>query len=483
MGERKQDRDRRESAVSYDEWMSESDSLMWHIERDPILRSTVVLVWVLDCAPDPERLAATIERTERHVPRLRQKVVEDPLGVSPPRWEPDALYERDYHVRRVRVPGKGTMRDLLDLAAPIAMQAFDKDRPLWELHLVEGLEEGRFGIVFKLHHAMSDGMGMLRMTEGLVERGREATPRSHGVSREDSAAVGVEAGGLGDELVHFGEAVLHRASTAFDRSRRAAGALDRGVRNLAGHPVAAAGELFDTLESIGRLVRPASEPMSPLWKRRTLGSHFDVLEFPVEELRRVAAAAGATVNDVFVAAVADGLSRHHEALGKQPHELRMSMPINVREGEKAKQAGNQFVPTRFGVPTSIEDPRERMKTIHELVRGQRGEPALGLIEEVTAAMNVLGEVAATRMTGAMMKAVDFVTSNVPGPAFPVYMCGAKIERMFPFGPCAGAAVNITLFSYDGVAHVGINADRGAVGDVELLRRSLVEGFAGVLAVR
>ncbi len=83
----------------------------------------------------------------------------------------------------------------------------------------------------------------------------------------------------------------------------------------------------------------------------------------------------------------------------------------------------------------------------------------------------------------MMKAVDFVTSNVAGPHFPVYMSGAKIERMFPFGPTAGAAINITLFTYDGIAHVGVNADRGAVGDVELLRRSLVEGFGDVLGVK
>src|SRR5215470_2163496 len=124
----------------YQDWMSDGDALMWHIERDPLLRSTVVSVWVLDSPPDAKRFAATLERTMRHVPRLRQRVVEDPLGVAPPRWEADPLFELPYHVRHVRAPGAGTVRDLLDMAAPIAMQAFDKDRPLWELHCVEGLD-------------------------------------------------------------------------------------------------------------------------------------------------------------------------------------------------------------------------------------------------------------------------------------------------------------------------------------------------------
>jgi hypothetical protein len=95
---------------------------------------------------------------------------------------------------------------------------------------------------------------------------------------------------------------------------------------------------------------------------------------------------------------------------------------------------------------------------------------------------VLGEAGATRLTGTMMKALDLVTSNVPGPPYSVYMSGARIEHMFPFGPPAGAAVNITLFSYDGVAHIGINADRAAIGDCERLRYHLEQGFAETLSV-
>jgi diacylglycerol O-acyltransferase len=512
------------SSLDYDDWMSDSDSLMWHIERDPLLRSTVLTVWVLDQPPDLELFRNALERTQRRVPRLRQRVVEDPLGVSPPRWVEDPLFDPDYHVRRIRAPGEGTLRDLLDLAAPVMMQAFDKDRPLWEMHGVEGLEGGKYGILMKVHHAMTDGVGMVRMTEGLVERSREAgreaferqrardrskaadpsgerweggSPATAGAlpsatarwaaAAASAASAEEEAAGAGRgpgerELFRLSDAVLHRASTTLGRGRRVAGAVRRGLTNLAGHPLSTTEDIFQTLESVGRLVRPVSEPMSPLWRERSLGCRLHVLELQLEDLKRAARAGGGTLNDVFVAAVAGGLALHHSDHGGRAEALRMSMPINMRGGEKAHQAGNQFVPARFEVPLDITDPCERIRAVHELVRKQRGEPALVLMEEVAAAINLLGESAATRMTGSMMKAIDFVTSNVPGPPFTVFTSGARIERMYPFGPLAGAAANITLFSYDGVAHVGINADSAAVSDSAGLQRRLEDGFAEMLAL-
>jgi diacylglycerol O-acyltransferase len=464
--------------IAFDAWMSDNDALMWRIERDPLLRSTILCAWTLDRAPDRVRLRATLERTERLVPRLRQRVVSDPLGVSPPRWESDPNFDVDYHVRTVRVPGAGTMRELLDMAAPIAMQSFDKDRPLWELHCVEGLEGGRAAVLMKLHHAMSDGVGLVRMTEGLVERSRDAAPRSSEESlprqRNDDAHHG--------ELFHLGEAVLHRASTAIKRGRRAAAAVTRGLTSFAGHPLTAAGEAVETVESVARLLRPVSKPLSPLWRNRSMGLHLDVLEVPLDDMLDTAHAVGCTLNDVFVAAVAAGLARHHADAERPTKRLRMNMPINLRSGEKGMHAGNQFVPARFAIPLDIDDPRERMLAIHELVAKQRDEPALGWMDEITAAINVLGEAGATRVTGTMMKALDLVTSNVPGPSFPVYLSGARIERMFPFGPPAGAAVNLTLFSYNGIAHIGINADRAAIGDCARLRYHLEEGFAETLSV-
>jgi hypothetical protein len=166
--------------VRYEERMSESDALLWNNERDPMLRSTITSVMILEGPPDPERFAGAVARSLEKIPRLRQRVVLDALGAAPPRWERDPLFDLGYHWRRVRVAGEGSLRDLLDLAQPIAMQAFDKDRPLWELHQVDGLADGRTAILIKLHHSVSDGVGLVRMTSSLVERSPDPRPPRSG---------------------------------------------------------------------------------------------------------------------------------------------------------------------------------------------------------------------------------------------------------------------------------------------------------------
>ena len=166
--------------IEYDDWMSETDALMWHMERDPVLRSTITTVWVLDRPPDAARFESALELAVREVPRLRQRVVADATAIAPPKWEVDPMFDMDYHFRTGRVGGEGSMRDLLDQAAPIAMQSFDKDRPLWELHLLDGMADGRTGVVMKLHHAVSDGVGLVKMTGSLMERDRDSHPAPGG---------------------------------------------------------------------------------------------------------------------------------------------------------------------------------------------------------------------------------------------------------------------------------------------------------------
>ena len=466
-------------AVSYEEWMSDSDALMWHIERDPVLRSTVMSVWLLDRAPDPERFEATFDKAAAEIPRLRQRVVADGVGVATPRWEEDPLFDRDYHVRRIRAPGDGSLRDLLDVASPIAGQAFDKDRPLWEFHLVEGLEGGRAGVLMKLHHAVSDGVGLVRMTESMVERSREASATQSGEPLASRPAAGAA---RSTEMEHLASAITQRARTATDRSRRVGESVGRGLLDAARDPLGTAQRVADTARSVGRMVKPEHEPLSPIWRDRSFSVRLDVLEVPFDALRGAAKSADGSLNDAFVAAVAGGLARYHAAHGQTVDALRMNMPINIRDKSEGTKAGNQFVPARFDVPVGIAEPRERMRAIQRLVRSQRGEPALPFMDEVTGVINRLGVLPATSVVSGMMKSVDFVTSNVPGPRFPVYMSGARIERMFPFGPLAGAAVNVTLFSYDGQLQLGINSDRLAVPDPERLVACLEEGIAEVCGV-
>ena len=131
--------------MAFEDRMSDSDALMWSIEKDPMLRSTITTVVVLEGPVDLDRLHRTFERASRMIPRLRQRVRSNPLSIAPPRWEIDPNFDLRYHLRTARVPGAGTMGDLLGMAAPIAMQGFDRARPLWEATVVDGLDERPLG--------------------------------------------------------------------------------------------------------------------------------------------------------------------------------------------------------------------------------------------------------------------------------------------------------------------------------------------------
>ncbi len=209
---------------------------------------------------------------------------------------------------------------------------------------------------------------------------------------------------------------------------------------------------------------------------------FDYLSVPLPRLKRAGKAVGCTINDAFVAGVAGGLARYHAALDAPVDSLRMLMPVNVREGEKSDVAGNQFAPARFEVPVGIDNPAERIVAIGKICRGQRDEPALPWIEEITNLLGALPAALTNGLFGAMQKTTDFTTSNVPGPRRTTWMSGARIEGFMPFGPLAGASVNVTAFSYDGVMHIGINMDPAAVSDPKRLVESLKSGFEEVLTV-
>ncbi|NND75400.1 MAG: DUF1298 domain-containing protein [Ilumatobacter sp.] len=465
--------------IEYGDWMSESDALMWHMERDPLLRSTITSVWVLDRSPDPDRLQAAVAGAIADIPRLRQRVVADRAAIAPPKWELDPLFDPTYHLRSGRLGGAGTLRDLLDHAAPLAGQAFDKDRPLWELHVLDGMADGRAGVIMKLHHAISDGVGLVKMTGSLLERSREPpddTPRQ-------MPPAGDPPHRAGDGATRLGDALRHQAETGLRRSAGLMSAAGRGAFRLARDPLGTSQAAVGTVGSIARSLRPVNEPMSPIMVGRSMSVRFDALQIEIARLKRAGSRAEGTVNDAYVAAVLGGLARYHRHHGADVGELRMTMPINIRSaGDRGATAGNAFAPARFAVPLTIDDPVERMATVRELVRRQRAEPAYARVGGISAALYSLGPSVFTRLTGSMLKAIDFVTSNVPGPPFPVYTSGALVERNIPFGPLGGAGLNLTLYGYDGIAEVGINVDVAAVPDGDVLTACLRESFEEVGAL-
>jgi WS/DGAT/MGAT family acyltransferase len=459
--------------LRYEPRMSDSDALMWTIEKDPLLRSTITAVSLLDGPVDAERFADKVERATRVIPRLRQRVVGNPYSMAPPRWEIDPNFDLGYHLRTVSAGGDGSERQVLDLAQWVGMQGFDRARPLWELYLVDGMADGRSALIQKVHHAITDGVGSIQIALTLFDLERDPAdpgplpdaPHIHVLNPIERLAAGTE----------------HVARRRLRSLQRSLDSVSGGVRSLVTDPGGVVRRGAEVAASVGRLVAPATEPLSPVMTGRSLSVRFATIVRPLDDLRVAAKAADGKLNDAFVAAVAGGLRRYHAHLGAPVEQLRMTMPINVRTEATQGVAGNQFVPARFAVPIGIADPIERMAAIRGLVADQRGEPALALTEPIAGLLNRLPTSVTTGVFGGMLKGVDFVTSNVPGAPVPLFAAGAEIVQQFPFGPLSGAAANITLLSWLDQVCIGLNLDPAAVTDADAFRACLADGFDEVIA--
>ncbi len=460
-------------AITFEPRMSDSDALMWSIEKDPLLRSTITSVFVLDQAPDRERFRRRMDRLSRVVPRLRQRVLGHPYSVAPPRWEVDPNFDLNYHLRWMRTVGgngrdAGTLREVFDIAEPIAMQGFDRARPLWEFVVVEGLEDDGAAVIAKIHHSITDGVGGVKLMMELLDLERDPT----GI---DELPPAPEPEPL-SETQRMADAFVYEARRGLGGLRSLAGDLVDGASRVLQDPVGVGMGAAATTGSLVRLLSPATEPLSPLMRRRSLSVRFDLLQVELRPLKQASKLVAGKLNDAFVAGVAGGLRRYHEHHGHDVGLLRMTMPINVRTEQTLNRAGNQFVPARFPVPVGIVDPIKRMNAVRELVEQQRAEPALSMSDGLASVLNRLPVTATTGLFGSMLKGVDFITSNVPGAPVPVYLGGGRVEAHLAFGPMTGAAANLTLLSYLDHCNIGINTDPAAVPDPEVLVACLRDGF-------
>ena len=453
--------------------MSDADALMWNIEKDPILRSTIVAVGILDSAPDFERLRRRLTRASTVIPRLRQRVLSPPLRIGPPRWSNEPNFDIDFHLRRVRLPKPGSHRRLLDFLAPIAQSSFDRARPLWEFTLVEGLEGHRAALAMKVHHSVTDGIGGIDLLTEIVDTERDAAepPELFDVATPETLGA----------LDLLRDSVSHTTRRWLGISRRVPATLGAATGTVLRDPLRAAAGAFDTTRSIGRMLAPATAPLSPIMRARGMGRRLDTIDVPLDDLKRAAKVVNGSINDAFVAAVIGGLQRYHERYGASVNELRMTLPINLRTSASGA-AGNQFAPARFPVPAAIADPVERMRSIGAIVREWRAEPALRMTATLAGVLNRLPTATTTAIFGGLLKCVDFVTSNVPGAPIPVYVGGAQVERFYAFAPPSGAALNVTLMSHCDQCCIGIVSDTAAVTDVDALVESLHEGFAEIVAL-
>ena len=455
-------------------YLSQNDAIMWTVESDPLLRSTIVGVVTLDRAPDWDRLVARVEHVTRMVPELRERIVPVPLHPTTWRWEPDPDFDLGAHLRRVAVPAPATMREVLDIARDSAQHGFDRTRPLWEFILVEGLADGTAALVMKAHHVVTDGIGAVQLAVHLFDLEADPPTRGTASSRQEEVAGAPSVRGL---VAEAREVIAHDLDGAVHLVRAALPSVVPNLLRVVRDPLHAVVETVRTAQSIGRTVAPMTHTLSPVMVDRHRHTCFESIEVPLDDLRRAAGVAGGTLNDGFLAAITGGLRRYHEANDAEVEELRVAMPVSLRTSAD-DAGGNHVTVMRFTVPVGVADADERIRRLHDIGRRIRQERSLAHTEAIAGFLNLMPN----GVLGTMLKHIDFLASNVPGVPVPLFLEGVRVRRYVPFGPTAGSSLNVTLMTYDGMCCIGVNVDTAAVTDVPLFMRCLREGFGEVLAL-
>ena len=442
------------------------DFATWRMASDdPVMRSTIIGLLVLETSPDWDQLCDRFERATRLSPVLRSKVVEGPLDLQTPRVVVDPDFDLGYHMSRFSMPG-ARWADVLTEARRQSMTDFDKERPLWRMTLIEDLPGGKSALIVKLHHAIADGQGAVQLGLALLD----FTPEGSDLGPMPEAPEPVELDTRG-----FMQAVIRNnvgwvAKTAEDAIKGIGPLAMAAIKN----PMQLVSKVRETAESVARFTKiplPLG-PLSPIMQSRSINYHFDTIDIDFAQFRAAAKKRERTVNDLFLAAISVGMFRYHETMGRPVGELRMNMPISLRtSGDQS----NAVTIARFEIPISnvIEDVLEAAATI---VRSWRAEPALKLADYFAELTRFLPP----ELVSAAAQTSDLTASNVPGVPVPVWLAGARVERMYPLVGTIGAAINVTMLTYEGTASVGVSSDDAAVGDRAELIASLRSGFGEVI---
>jgi len=419
---------------------------------------------------DYERLVELISERISQVPRYRQVVKSVPGHLANPVWVDDVDFDISYHVRRSGLPRPGTDGQLRELVARLQSRPLDRSRPLWEIYLVEGLENDRAAIITKTHHAMVDGVSAVdigAMILDVTPEPRETVSEPWHPTRPPSG-VSLAAGALVD--------VVRAPAEVIDTVR---GAVQDARRTLA-RAANVAGGLLSAFNTARRLAPP-----SPLNVEIGEQRRYGMARTELDDYKRVRKAFGGTINDVVLATVAGAL-REWLLMRGEPvttsTTLRAMVPVSVRSEDQSGALGNRVSSYFVDLPVGEPNPVVRL---HQVSYAMKAHKEAGQSVGADAIITLSGyapptiHAAAARLASGMTKRLfNLVVTNVPGPQFPLYAAGARMLEMFPVVPLAkGQGVCIGLTSYDGGVYYGLNADRDAMPDVDVLATCIEEALA------
>ncbi|SFB61943.1 acyltransferase, WS/DGAT/MGAT [Amycolatopsis marina] len=423
---------------------------------------------------DYEDLLALIGQRLVFLPRYRQRVMAVPGHLARPVWVDDVDFDLNYHVRRSALPAPGTDAQLFDLVARLMSRPLDKDRPLWEAYFVEGLTGDRIALVTKSHQAMVDGVGTIELGQLILD----TTPQDCEPCEDTWAP---------RRQPSRGQLLLD----AFSETVQRPGELVENVRSAAQDAVATAEKVVGTVGGVASALRTVARPApaGPLNVRVSGGRVFAVVRTSLEDYRRVRAQHGGTVNDAVLTAITGGLRQWLLSRGASldgDSTIRALVPLAVRDVEagefsSASFIGNQVDSYLVDLPVGEPSPVLRLQHIGhamaEHLDSGRSVTARALLRVggfAPATLHSLGARAAGSFSGRIF---NLLITNSPGPQHPLYAGPAKMTEMFPIIPLVrNQALAIGVTSYHGNVYFGLNGDRKAVSDVDLLAGMIEESL-------
>ena len=414
--------------------------------------------------PSYDELTTTIGARLHRLPRYRQRLAWPPGGLQRPCWIDDPRFDLRFHVRHAALPRPRGERELRELAGRLFGEPLDRGRPLWELHLIDGVRGGRFALVAKIHHALADGVSGVDIAALLLDLD------AHGeVPDAADAAWSPPPAPSGAELL---------AEAAADQARGALGALSRLAR--------AAASPADAALTIAKAARDATDlvetrldgaPPSPYNAPIGPGRRFAWTRASLDAVQAVRRHAGATVNDVVLAAVSGALRRH---LLRHGHAvdglvLKAMVPVSVRTEDERGALGNRISTVYAPLPVGVADPRQRLA---EVMLGM-GETKASGQSAGAEAMVAAGDLMPPQVMGvvahqmASPRLFNLTVTNIPGPQVPLYLLGRRLADVVPLVPLVREhGLGIAVMSYDGALDFGVLGCAELVPDVEDLARDL-----------
>jgi diacylglycerol O-acyltransferase / wax synthase len=401
------------------------------------------------------------------VPRYRQVVRFVPFSLARPVWVDDPHFNLSYHVRRTALPARGGDDELRTLVGRVMSQNLDRAKPLWEMWMVEGLDEGRWGLISKVHHAMVDGVATTDLMTVLLDKERNPErPLEEPWAAEPAPG----------EARVLADALIERTVNPFMAAEQLVGAL-RAPRRLAS-------VLADTSRGLAGFVGvarrgEASSLNGPLSPHR----RWDWARGRLSDVQLVRRAFGGTVNDVVLSAITHGFRELLESRGELVNRvLRTLVPVSVRRPGERGTYNNRVSAMFAELPVGIEEPVARLESIRSQMAGLKeskqavaGETLTSLSGFAPPMLLALGARIASRLP---QHALNTGTTNVPGPQFPLYLAGRRMLESFPYIPLfASVRVAVAIFSYDGALSFGVSGDYDAAPDIDVLCRGIERGLS------